>query len=563
MARPVDPRLLRESGTARRQLIVVGALGVAETGLIVAQAVLLGTLIAQAAEHGIALQSVRGQLVALAAVIGARALVHAGYTLSGRLGASGVMSDLRRRLFSRVLLDAPGVAGAQQRTGDLATVAVGGVDALEAWFAGYLPALVLAGLAPLAVLVWAVRLDPIAAVILAATVPILIGFMILVGLGARARARKRQGALSLLSAHFLDVVSGLETLRCYRREAAQRVTLDTVGERYRRETMGTLRMAFMSALVLELCAMLGTALVAATIGVQLCNGDLSLAAGLTVLLLAPELYGPLREVGQQFHAGADATAAAERIFAVLDGAHAPATGAAAAPDPRHEPVRLQAVTRRYAPDGPAVLDGVDLELPPGTTTLLRGRSGAGKSTLTRLVLGLESPTTGRVLCGPADLAGLAREAWHARLAWVPQRPVLLAATVLENLRVGAPGATEAQAWAALEAMGAAGFVAALAGGLNAPIGDGGRRLSAGQRQRIALARAHLRDASLIVLDEPTAHLDPGTAAALVPALRRLVAGRTALLVVHDDTLDTLADRTVLLEHGVATAWLADRLELAA
>ncbi len=193
-----------------------------------------------------------------------------------------------------------------------------GVDALESYFAGYLPQLVLAALVPLAVLGWTAAVDPISAGILALTVPILIVFMILIGKGASSQTRRRWQALSLLSAHFLDVVRGLPTLRAYRREHAQAQILADVGERYRTETMATLRVAFLSALVLELCAMIGTALVAATIGVQLVDGDLGLTAGLTVLLLAPELYGPLRNVGQQFHASADGSAAAERIFAVLD-----------------------------------------------------------------------------------------------------------------------------------------------------------------------------------------------------------------------------------------------------
>ncbi|HEY5187778.1 MAG TPA: thiol reductant ABC exporter subunit CydD [Solirubrobacteraceae bacterium] len=556
MAGPVDRRLGRETRAASRHLRLAGLLGVLEAVLIVAQAALLGTVIARAALHGVALSALRGELIALGAVLLARAIVRSGFELSGRLGATRVMSELRGRVIERLLIAAPGTTVEGLRTGDLAASAVGGVDALEAYFAGYLPQLILAGIVPVAVLAWTVTLDPVAAGILAATIPVLIGFMILIGKGTQAQTRRRHGALALLSAHFLDVVGGLETLRSFRREAAQSETLARVGERYRQETMRTLRIAFMSALVLELCAMIGTAVVAATIGIELCGGGLSLAAGLTVLLLAPEMYGPLREVGQQFHAGADASAAAERIFAVLDTTAPPAVtsvpSTATVPNPARSPIRLAGVGYSYPGERGPVLDGIDLVLEPGTTMLLRGASGEGKSTIARLLLGFDQPSTGSVRCDGVDLRGVDRERWQERIAWLPQRPTLFTGTVLDNVALGAPDAGEAEVRAALQAMGAERFVASLPAGLNTVLGEGGRRLSAGQRQRIALARAFLRDAPLLILDEPTAHLDATTAADLAPALARLLAGRTALVIVHDDSLNALADRTVILRGGQIT-----------
>ena len=556
MAGPIDRRLARETRAASRHLRLAGLLGLLEAGLIVAQAALLGTVIARAALHGVALSALRGELIALGAVLLARAIVRSGFELSGRLGATRVMSELRGRVIERLLIAAPGTTVEGLRTGDLAASAVGGVDALEAYFAGYLPQLILAGIVPVAVLAWTVTLDPVAAGILAATIPVLIGFMILIGKGTQAQTRRRHGALALLSAHFLDVVGGLETLRSFRREAAQSETLARVGERYRQETMRTLRIAFMSALVLELCAMIGTALVAATIGIELCAGGLSLAAGLTVLLLAPEMYGPLREVGQQFHAGADASAAAERIFAVLDTTAPPAVtsvpSTATVPNPARSPIRLAGVGYSYPGERGSVLEGIDLVLEPSTTTLLRGASGEGKSTIARLLLGFDQPSTGSVRCDGVDLRGVDRERWQERIAWLPQRPTLFTGTVLDNVALGAPDAGEAEVRAALQAMGAERFVASLPAGLNTVLGEGGRRLSAGQRQRIALARAFLRDAPLLILDEPTTHLDAATAADLAPALARLLAGRTALVIVHDDLLNALADRTVILRGGQIT-----------
>ncbi len=268
-------------------LALAGALGVLSAVLIVAQAALLAFVIERAAMDHATLASLRAQLIALAAVLCARALAGGAFELSGRWGAVRIMSELRGRLAQRLLVTSPERRPASGRTGELASTAVQGVDALESYFAGYLPQLVLATVVPLAVIAWAIALDPITAAILALTVPLLVAFMVLIGKGASAQARGRWQALALLGAHFLDVVQGLPTLRAYGREHAQERTLEEVGERYRAETMATLRVAFLSALVLELCAMIGTALVAATIGVQLVDGALGLQAGLTVLLLAP------------------------------------------------------------------------------------------------------------------------------------------------------------------------------------------------------------------------------------------------------------------------------------
>ena len=316
-ARTAQRRLLLETRAARAYVIAACLLGVAAAALIVAQAALLAYVLDRSAMHGAALASLLAQLIALAVVLLARAVVSGAFELSGRSGAIRVMAELRERL-ARVLLLAGVERPAELRTGALAAAAVQGVDALEAWFAGYLPQVVLAAAVPVAVLAWVFAIDPIPGAILALTAPILIAFMVLIGRGAQARTRRRWQALSLLSAHFLDVVRGLPTLVAYRRERAQADTLTQVGERYRAETMATLRIAFLSAFVLELCAMLGTALVAATVGVQLVEGALSLQTGLTVLLLAPELYGPLRGLGQQFHAGSEGLAAAERIFDTLE-----------------------------------------------------------------------------------------------------------------------------------------------------------------------------------------------------------------------------------------------------
>jgi ATP-binding cassette subfamily C protein CydCD len=547
---PAGRRLLRASRAARVHLACTVALGAVSAALVVVQAVLLARIVERAFLRGFGVDELSGELAGLAAALAARALVGAGFEVSGRLAAARALSELRGRVTAHLLRARPG-GEPDQRTGELATAAVQGVDALEDWFARYLPALALAAIVPPALLVYLAPRDLEATAILAVTVPLIPLFMVLIGRMAQSRTRARWRTLSLLSAHFLDVVRGLPTLRAFRREGAQARAIAAAGDRLRRETMATLRVAFLSALVLELLAMLGTALVAAAVGVQLVEGSLSLEAGLVVLLLAPELYAPLRQLGQQFHASADGLAAAERLFAVLD---TPATVARPAaprpvPDPGRHDVLVEGARFAYPQRPVDVLAGVDLALAPGTTTALVGPSGGGKTTLAALVLRLAEPTGGRVSCGGVDLRDIAPEQWWTQVAWVPQRARLFAGTVDDNVRLGAPGASDDQLREALAAAGAEGFVDALPDGPATRIGDGGRGLSAGQAQRIALARAFARDAPLIVLDEPTAHLDEASAAVVDAAVDRLCRGRTALLVVHRPALAARADVVVTLSGG--------------
>jgi thiol reductant ABC exporter CydD subunit len=374
---------------------------------------------------------------------------------------------------------------------------------------------------------------------------------VLIGRQAERRTRARWRTLAHLSAHFLDVVRGLATLRAHGRAQAQVTTIAQAGDRLRRETMATLRVGFLSALVLELLAMLGTALVAATIGVQLVNGELGLQAGLTVLLLAPELYLPLRKAGAQFHASTDGMAAAERIYEILD---LPAAVSAPAhphrcPEPSIEPIVFREVAFTHPGRPGAVLRDVSLRIEPGETLALVGVSGAGKTTLASLLLRLADPDEGGILCGGVDLHEVDPREWRRRIAWVPQRPTIFTGTVAANVRLADPEATEERVVAALAAAEAVTVVEGLPDGLDTLIGEGGRALSAGQAQRIALARAFLLDCPLIVLDEPTANLDAESERVVAQATARLVAGRTALLIAHRRELVRIAGRVLELRDG--------------
>jgi ATP-binding cassette subfamily C protein CydD len=549
--RGVDPRLLRASRPARRHLALTVVLGLAGGALVVVQAVLLARAIAQGAFGDADLASLTPTLVALAVVFALRAGLEAAGETAGRIGAARVLHDLRRRLARHLLVDRAGVAG-RRPAGEVATLAVQGVDALEPWLAGYLPRLALAAIVPPVTIAWLFTVDPFAAVVLALTMPVLVIFLVLVGLAAKARTEARWFALQRLGGHFLEVVQGLPTLRAHARDGAQADVLAAVSERYRVETMGTLRVAFLSALVLELAAMIGIALVAATVGVQLAEGRLGLEAGLTVLLLAPEMYAPLRQVGQQFHASADGTEAVTRLLDVLDepATLSRSTGSAdRVPDPAREPVALRGVSFAYPGREATVLRDVDLTLEPGRVTAAVGASGSGKSTLAALVLRLADPAEGAVTCGEVDLRDVDPDAWRARLAWVPQRPRVFAGTLADNVRLGDADATDEEVGAALAAACLGGLVDVLPDGVRTTVGEGGHPLSAGEAQRLALARAFVRPASLLVVDEPTAHLDADTARGVTDALARLAVGRTVLMLTHDPAVGALADTVFTVSDG--------------
>jgi thiol reductant ABC exporter CydD subunit len=532
--RAVDRRLLRSSRAARSHVVVSVALGAVAAGAVVVQAVALARVVARVFLDDASLSHASGELIAFLAAAAVRAVVSWGFEVSGHLAAARAMSDLRARLVEHVLRARPSALEGE-RSGELATAAVQGVDALDAYFSRYLPQTALAALVPLTVLAWTAHVDLVSAAIMAVTVPVIPVFMVLIGRTAERHAAARWRALSRLSGRFLDVVRGLPTLRAFGRAEAQGTALATAGERYRRDTMATLRIAFLSALVLELAAMLGTAMVAVVLGVRLTHGGLALEDALAVLILVPELYLPLRQLGAQFHASADGVAGAERIFELLDTPAAVAEGGNG-PVPRGT-IRFEAVSFAYPARPGLVLEGFDLEVRPGERLALVGASGAGKSTVAALLLRLADPTAGRVTVGGRDLRELDAARWRAGVAWVPQRPHLSAGTVADNIRLADPEASDVRVRSAATAAG-------IRFGLDLVVGEGGLALSAGERRRIALARAFLRDAPLLVLDEPTAHLDSRSAAEIGASIERLSRGRTTLLITHDAALAWRAGRVV-------------------
>jgi thiol reductant ABC exporter CydD subunit len=523
--------------------LLLGSVAVASATaiLVVVQAFALGYVVPQVFLDGASFDDVSTVVWVLAAVVVGRALLAmVGEALSQR-AATRTSAQLRAALLAHVVRLGP-VWLSGERRGQIATLATRGVDSVEPYVAKYLPQLVIAVIVPLTVGVAILTQDLLAAVIVALTAPLIPVFMILVGMYTQSATAKQWSTLGVLSGHFLDVVAGLPTLKAFGRERVQSTRMAEIDARYRRATLGVLRVSFLSSLVLELLATLSVAVIAVAIGLRLVNGTLDLQTGLTVLILAPEVYLPIRMVGAQFHAAADGIDAAEQVFEVL--AVEPASSGTRTDVPAGDVV-VDAVSVTY-PNGDVVaLAPVSLTAVAGTVTAVVGPSGVGKSTLLAVLQGFVAPTSGAVYVGDADLAELDPSAWRTRIAVVAQDPVLVGPTVADDVRLRRPDATPDEVVDALEAAGL--DPAALPDGPATRVGDLASDVSAGQRRRVALARVLLAPAPLVLLDEPTAGLDDDAEADVVAAIRRLAeAGAAVIVVAHRPSLVAGADVVVAL-----------------
>jgi len=549
-------RLARAEQAVRRHLAVCLGAAVLTGLLVLVQAELLAGVLSGRFATAV--------LFPLALVIAVRGLLTWLQGIAAGRTATELKSALRHRLLGRLQELGPARL-TSHRSGELITLTGRGLDGLDPYVTGYFPAVAVAGVVPLAVLIRIFAADLGSALIILVTLPLLPLFGALIGMHTKAVTERQWHALSRLGGHFLDVVRGLPTLRAFNRARYQATVIRSVADAHRSATMRTLRVAFLSALALELVSSLSIALVAVPIGLRLLSGAMDLHVGLLVLLLAPEAYLPVRMVGVRFHAAMEGVAAADQAFGVLherldgeaapkDGTPRPATpdGHAARGDGAVPEIRLENVTVRYPGREDAALRDVSLTIAPGERVALVGQSGAGKSTVLNLLLGFVTPASGRVLVDGVDLRELDLEAWRARLAYVPQRPHLFAATVADNILLGSDGGPDrdARVRAAAAQAQAAEFVEALPQGYDTVLGERGADLSAGQRQRVALARAFCRPgAKVLLLDEPTARLDGRSEAAIVAATDRLARGRTAVIVAHRPAMIELADRVVRIEDG--------------
>ena len=581
-------RIIPPRARPRRGLALAVCLGGVAGALVIGQAWLLAGAIGAAFLGGADLSAVAPYLLGIAGAAALRAAAAWGQEVAAQQFSGSVRRAVRDHLLRRLLALGPRFASGEP-AGELANTLVGGVDALDPYLAQYLPQARLAVLVPL--LVWTAVLgaDPLSALVLLLTFPLIPLFMWLVGGAAEARTRRQWVTLSRLAARFLDSVQGLPTLRVLGRAEEEAGSIARASERHREVTMGVLRLAFVSALALEALATLGTAVVAVEVGLRLLYARVALREALFVLVLAPEFYRPLRALGAAFHAGMAGREAAARIAGLLE-----APGPLAAPDVAEggnleeptEVLRKSAAHERGVPDvgrlgtgqdgvprrgsprrgapptiafenvrfaygaaGAPALDSFSLALVSGATVALVGPSGAGKTTAAHLLLRFLEPAAGSITVDGAPLEDLTPEEWRRRVAWVPQRPRLFHGTVRDNVALARPGAEEAELLEAAARSRLDAVLRALPRGWETPVGEGGERLSGGEAQRVALARAFLKDAPVLVLDEPTAHLDPESESAVVEALAELREGRTVLLIGHRLTTVATADRIALVARG--------------
>jgi thiol reductant ABC exporter CydD subunit len=545
----LDQRLLEYARATRTFLFLSVALGALSALLIVTQAWLLADVVSRAFLDGKSLAQLRTPLIALLLVVLGRATVAWAAELAASRSCARAKSQLRAALLQRVAT--LGLEHSrEQRTGELAILATSGIDALDGYFSLYLPQLLLAAIVPVVVVAVVLWNDWISAAIIAFTIPLIPLFMALVGAATKERMDSQFRILERLAGHFLDVVAGLPTLKVFGRAKAQATAIGEITERYRRAAIGTLRITFLSSLILELVATISVALVAVAIGLRLLGGELDPR---TALFVAPEAYLPLRQLGANYHASAEGIAAAEQVFAVLQAPAMTRGTRTDIPDPALAGLTVEGLRVSYPGRSEPALEEISLTAREGEVLALVGPSGCGKSTLLGVLLGLVAPARGSVRVGDLDLAELDLAAWRERLAWVPQRPHLFRASIAANVRLGRSDASTDEVEAAIEAAGLADAVRNLPDGLDTVLGERGAGLSAGERQRVALARAFLRDAPLLLLDEPTANLDGETEREIVRTIARLAHGRTVVLVAHRPALVAIADRVVAIGPAVEVA----------
>ncbi|MHB1585332.1 MAG: thiol reductant ABC exporter subunit CydD, partial [Acidimicrobiales bacterium] len=562
----IDRRLASRVAVTRRYLALAVLVGVLATASVVAQAVLLATIVERSLRHHVAVGTLVPQLVGLAAAFVARAACSWVGEVAAQRTSATVVTTLRRQLLAHALELGPGwLAG--ERAGELSLTATRGIGALDTYFGRYLPQAVLAGLVPLGVLAWVASQDWLSFLVLgglAALVPVA---MALFGRQASRRTRQQWRRLSSLAGRFLELLVGLPTLRAFGRTAQARREVAAATDGLREATIGTLRIAFLSALAMEFLAGVGTGLVAMVLGLRLLGGHVPLVTALAVLLVSPEVFLPLRRAGAEFHASAEGQAAAARILDVLD-RPAPATGATTgtggdggggggdrsgeggggggARSAHPAAIAIAGVTVCFAGRSAPALDRLDLTVEPGERVAVLGPSGAGKSTLLHLLLGFVPPDEGQVAIGGVALGTVAPRRWREQFTWVPQHPTLLRGTIADNLRIGDPRAGAGRLASAAAAAGLDPLLDQLALGLETPVGESGLDLSTGERQRLAIARAMLKDAPVVLLDEPMSHLDRETEAALRSSVDHWLADRTVLVAAHRPDAVPGIDRVVTL-----------------
>lgn len=543
-----DKRLLHLLNHTR--ILVSGAisLGFLVACMTIAQAFYLSKTINLVFLHSATLADVMPLLISFGIFSLLRALFHLGQQNMASKIAFRIKTELRTKLFDHLFQLGP-IYIKSGRTGELSNTILKGIDALDAYFSQYIPQIFLSVLIPVAILFVVFPLDLLSGIVFLLTAPLIPLFMILIGNLAEALTQKQWQTLSRLSAHFLDILQGLTTLKIFNRSKDQIAVIAKISNHYRVATLKVLRIAFLSALTLEMLATISTAIIAVEIGLRLLYDKMTFQNALFVLILAPEFYLPLRQLGTKFHAGMEGVAAANRIFTILQEPAEQTTTQAKPFNLQQDEIIFAGVSYVYRKKQVNAIDNLSFQIAPGQKCALVGPSGAGKSTIANLLLKFIKPDRGQIIVGRSNLSNITAQNWRRQIAWVPQNPTLFHTSVAENIRLAAPHATDSQLIAAAKSANIHHFIDSLPEKYSTDIGEKGARLSGGEAQRIAIARAFLKDAPFIILDEPTANLDPEIEAMIHDSIRNLTKTKTVLIIAHRLSTIYDADQIILLVAG--------------
>lgn len=549
----IDRRLFRLIREEKRPFIFSAVSGAAASILLIAQAYCLSRAISGAFIERSGMAGIVPFLGYFALVTLLRMLCNWITHVKAAEGSIVIREKLFGRLVSRIA-DLGPLYARSISSGRISATMLKGVEALDPYFSSYIPQIFLALFTPLLIVAAILPDDWLSALILLLSAPLIPFFMIVIGKSASAVTEKQWKSMSRMSGQFLDILQGLTTLKLFAQSARQRKSIEETGENFRKATMKVLKIAFLSSLALELVGTIGTAIIAVSIGTRLMENRLSFRQALFVLILTPDFYLPLRQLGTKFHAGMEGVSASKEIFAILEEeiAAAPVRPSVGAENPETGGIVFSGITYAYPGATVPAADSVSFTIPEGRTTALIGPSGAGKSTLINLLLRFLEPSGGWITYKGTPIGEIAPETWHNLISWVPQHPHLFNATLRENILIAMPGASDQMLQNALQDSGLTDVVQSLPRGLDTIIGEQGSRLSGGEAQRVALARAFLKNAPIIVLDEPTSHTDPELEALLRSSMKVLTKERTTLIIAH--RLETIrnADRIVVISGGKIT-----------
>ena len=550
----IDRRLFQLLKEERAPFIFSLISGVIASGLLIAQAFYLSRVIDSAFIQKTGFE----KLLPLLGFFALFSLLRMVFNWASHSEANRGTIAIREKIFSR-LIDTVGTLGPiytrSVQSGRLSTTLLKGVEALDAYYSQYIPQIFFALFTPILIVATIFPSDPISGWILLASAPLIPIFMIVIGKSASAMTDKQWKTMSRMSGFFLDVLQGLPTLKLFAQSRSQRDSIEKTGETFRHATMSVLKIAFLSSITLELVGTIGIAIIAVGIGMRMMDGKLTFQHALFVLLLAPDFYLPLRQLGTKFHAGMEGVSASKEIFAILDRstpAGGDTTGFLKQDSAGTCPIVCSNLSYTYPGATLSAINGITFIIPESKTTAIIGPSGSGKSTMINLLLRFLEPGAGSITINNCTINDIPLEQWHSQISWVPQHPYLFNASLKENILLARPNASEEEMNAALTKTGLASFVTSLPDGLNTMIGEQGSRLSGGEAQRVALARAFLKNAPLLILDEPTSHTDPELEAALRNSMEELMKGRTTVIIAH--RLETIrsADQIVVFSQGKIT-----------